>query len=185
MRPAVLPTFCDFTRPTHHLRPTNSRHDLLLSYVLLWLTWKLYVVQDIFSFFFRQLATGLKAGTNGPYYIQYFYLLESLSSVKSVVLVCDLDDAEDLMFEVFRDFFELLRYGSLYFCSVLRSSMHEQTRHGQERGAFHVGNTDCACRRDCNALTTSLGYPYAALHLENGCELQSTCPLRIKLTNLL
>ncbi|KAH0834786.1 hypothetical protein J3R83DRAFT_10387 [Lanmaoa asiatica] len=65
-------------------------------------------LKDIFQFFFRQLSTGLK-GTDAPYYNEYFHLLESLSTVKSVVLVCDLPHADELMTEIFRDFFALVR----------------------------------------------------------------------------
>jgi sister-chromatid-cohesion protein PDS5 len=66
------------------------------------------ISQDMFQFFFRQLATGLK-GTESPYYSEYFYLLESLSTIKSVVLVCDLPQADELMSEIFRTFFDLVR----------------------------------------------------------------------------
>lgn len=65
-------------------------------------------LRDIFQFFFRQLTNGLK-GTEASYYSEYFHLLESLSTVKSVVLVCDLPSAEDLMSEIFRDLFNLVR----------------------------------------------------------------------------
>lgn len=65
-------------------------------------------LRDIFQFFFRQLTTGLK-GSNSPYYNQYFHLLESLSTVKSVVLVCDLHHADELMTEIFRNLFTLVR----------------------------------------------------------------------------
>ncbi|KAJ6486929.1 armadillo-type protein [Mycena sanguinolenta] len=65
-------------------------------------------LRDIFQFFFRQLTNGLK-GADSPYFTEYFHLLESLSTVKSVVLVCDLPSADDLMIEVFRDLFQLVR----------------------------------------------------------------------------
>lgn len=65
-------------------------------------------LRDIFQFFFRQLSAGLK-GADSSYYNEYFHLLESLSTVKSVVLVCDLPNAEDLMVDIFRDFFGLVR----------------------------------------------------------------------------
>ncbi|EJD05552.1 uncharacterized protein FOMMEDRAFT_132048 [Fomitiporia mediterranea MF3/22] len=65
-------------------------------------------LRDIFQFFFRQLSIGLKGSTE-PYYNEYFHLLESLSTVKSVVLVCDLPQAEELMAQIFRDFFGLVR----------------------------------------------------------------------------
>lgn len=65
-------------------------------------------LRDIFQFFFRQLTAGLK-GSDSPYYNEYFHLLESLSTVKSVVLVCDLPNADELMADIFRDFFGLVR----------------------------------------------------------------------------
>ncbi|KAF7975521.1 hypothetical protein HWV62_9337 [Athelia sp. TMB] len=65
-------------------------------------------LRDIFQFFFRQLIAGLK-GADSSYYNEYFHLLESLSTVKSVVLVCDLPHAEELMADIFRDFFGLVR----------------------------------------------------------------------------
>ena len=65
-------------------------------------------LRDIFQFFFRQLSTGLK-GTDSAYYNEYFHLLESLSTVKSVVLVCDLPNSDELMVDIFRDFFGLVR----------------------------------------------------------------------------
>lgn len=65
-------------------------------------------LRDIFQFFFRQLNQGLK-GPDSPYYNEYFHLLESLSTVKSVVLVCDLPNADELMAEMFRTFFAMVR----------------------------------------------------------------------------
>jgi sister chromatid cohesion protein PDS5 len=65
-------------------------------------------LRDIFQFFFRQLNQGLK-GSDAPYYNEYFHLLESLSTVKSVVLVCDLPNADELMAEIFRSFFAMVR----------------------------------------------------------------------------
>ncbi|KAH0581979.1 hypothetical protein H2248_011642 [Termitomyces sp. 'cryptogamus'] len=65
-------------------------------------------LRDIFQFFFRQLTNGLK-GADESYYNEYFHLLESLSTVKSVVLVCDLPNAEELMAEIFRDCFNLVK----------------------------------------------------------------------------
>lgn len=65
-------------------------------------------LRDIFQFFFRQLSQGLK-GPDSPYYSEYFHLLESLSTVKSVVLVCDLPNADELIAEIFRSFFGMVR----------------------------------------------------------------------------
>lgn len=64
-------------------------------------------LRDIFQFFFKQLTTNLKG--SDVYYNQYFHLLESLSTVKSVVLVCDLPTAEELMLTIFRDLFAVVR----------------------------------------------------------------------------
>ncbi|KAI0264684.1 armadillo-type protein [Gloeopeniophorella convolvens] len=88
-------------------------------------------LRDIFQFFFRQLATGLK-GPDSPYYNEYFHLLESLSTVKSVVLVCDLPNAEELMIDVFRDFFALVRHDlakkiELHMADVLVALIDEST----------------------------------------------------------
>ncbi|KAL0069681.1 Sister chromatid cohesion protein pds5 [Marasmius tenuissimus] len=65
-------------------------------------------LRDIFQFFFRQLVAGMKS-QESPYYSEYFHLLESLSTVKSVVLVCDLPNAEELMIDIFKQFFALVR----------------------------------------------------------------------------
>lgn len=65
-------------------------------------------LRDIFQFFFRQLTTGLK-GPDSPYYNEYYHLLESLSTVKSVVLVCDLPNSDELMVEIFRACFGMVR----------------------------------------------------------------------------
>lgn len=66
---------------------------------------------DIFQFFLHQL-TMPQAGLskpNGPQYPEYFYLLESLSNVKSVVLVCDLSNADEMMTDYFKGFLDLAR----------------------------------------------------------------------------
>ncbi|EGO03586.1 hypothetical protein SERLA73DRAFT_46084 [Serpula lacrymans var. lacrymans S7.3] len=66
-------------------------------------------LRDIFQFFFRQLSAGLKGGADSSYYNEYFHLLESLSTVKSVVLVCDLPHSDELMVDIFREIFGLIR----------------------------------------------------------------------------
>lgn len=86
-------------------------------------------LRDIFQFFFRQLSTGLK-GPDSPYYNQYFQLLESLSTVKSVVLICDLPQADDLMTEVFRELFLLVQNNlakniELYIADILVALIDE------------------------------------------------------------
>ena len=65
-------------------------------------------LRDIFQFFFRQLSAGFK-GSDEPYFNEYFHLIESLSTVKSVVLVCDLPSADELLHEIFRDLFTIVK----------------------------------------------------------------------------
>ncbi|KAL8280687.1 hypothetical protein RQP46_007010 [Phenoliferia psychrophenolica] len=57
-------------------------------------------LKDLFQFLFRQL----KHLTNATeaHFSEYFYVIESLSNVKSIVIVCDLDSADDLMADLFR-----------------------------------------------------------------------------------
>lgn len=69
-------------------------------------------LRDIFQFFVRQLKDGLKH-PDSAYHNQYFQLLESLSTVKSAVLVCDLPQGEDLMLEFFTAFFYIVRRGTV------------------------------------------------------------------------
>ncbi|KAJ3365152.1 hypothetical protein HDU91_002300 [Kappamyces sp. JEL0680] len=65
----------------------------------------------LFSCIFKQLSTGL-VDTSNPLYSYYFYLLESTSTIKSVVLLGDLN-ADALVMEAFEDFFDLIKYGVL------------------------------------------------------------------------
>ncbi|KAK9451020.1 armadillo-type protein [Limtongia smithiae] len=68
-------------------------------------------LQAIFEFFVTQLK-GL-TDTESPYFSQYCYLLESLSQVKSIVLVADLPNGEDIMTSLFRMFFDMVKPDSL------------------------------------------------------------------------
>ncbi|KAG8906739.1 hypothetical protein FRB99_006230 [Tulasnella sp. 403] len=93
-------------------------------------------LRDIFQFFIRQLTSGLKS-PDAPYYAEYFYLLESLSSIKSIVLVCDLPQADDLMIEIFREFFDLIRHDmaknvELFMADILVSLIDEAQTLPQE-----------------------------------------------------
>ncbi|THV07080.1 hypothetical protein K435DRAFT_772803 [Dendrothele bispora CBS 962.96] len=89
-------------------------------------------LRDIFQFFFTQLASGFKS-PDCPYYNQYFHLLECLATVKSVVLICDLPNAEEIMTKVFKDFFALIRRASfskkveLFMGDVLAAIIDEST----------------------------------------------------------
>ncbi|TPX56174.1 hypothetical protein PhCBS80983_g04722 [Powellomyces hirtus] len=64
-------------------------------------------LRDIFEFFAKQLQN--LSDKEGPYYNKYFALLDSLSTVKSVVLVADLN-ADDLVIDFFKTFFDLLKF---------------------------------------------------------------------------
>ncbi|KAL1924376.1 uncharacterized protein VTP21DRAFT_7411 [Calcarisporiella thermophila] len=63
-------------------------------------------LKRIFEFFF-EILRDIRNPSN-PNYENQLYLLESLSTVKSVVLIADLDDADQMIVEVFRDFFDIM-----------------------------------------------------------------------------
>ncbi|RKO98820.1 hypothetical protein CXG81DRAFT_6295, partial [Caulochytrium protostelioides] len=59
---------------------------------------------DVFDLFVRQLR--YVGEVQHPLYSYYFMLLESLSTVKSILLVTDLPDADELMTNLFKHFFD-------------------------------------------------------------------------------
>ncbi|KAK4057405.1 Sister chromatid cohesion protein pds5 [Microbotryomycetes sp. JL221] len=63
-------------------------------------------IKDIFEFFIKQMKH--LATPEDPHFSQYFYLIESLSSVKSIVLICDLEGSDELMRDVFKQAFDAL-----------------------------------------------------------------------------
>jgi len=88
-------------------------------------------LRDIFQFFFRQLSAGLK-GPEEPYFNEYFHLLESLATVKSVVLVCDLpsSEADELLHEIFKDLFTIVKRDiskkvEMYMANILAALIDE------------------------------------------------------------
>ncbi|KAJ3163478.1 hypothetical protein HDU86_000057 [Geranomyces michiganensis] len=64
-------------------------------------------LREIFEFFAKQLQN--LSDKDGPYFSKYFALLDSLSTVKSVVIVADLN-ADDLVIAYFKNFFDLLKH---------------------------------------------------------------------------
>lgn len=96
-------------------------------------------LRDIFQFFVVQITQNLKLPTGSarplapskrgansatsdsqqttlntriteiPYYTEYCYLLDNLASIKSVVLICDLPGAEELVTTYFESFVEVVR----------------------------------------------------------------------------
>lgn len=74
---------------------------------------------------------GLK-GQDAPYYQLYHDLLASLSRTKSAVLVCDLPHADELLAEIFRDFFTLASLGlptpiEAYMSDIMAALLDECT----------------------------------------------------------
>jgi sister-chromatid-cohesion protein PDS5 len=92
--------------------------------------------QDIFQFMSTQLVTNLKAAANAvkplqpsrgrsntdtqlplasqritdvPYYTEYYYLLENLATIRSVVLALDVPDADDIVTSFFTGFVDVVR----------------------------------------------------------------------------
>jgi sister chromatid cohesion protein PDS5 len=78
--------------------------DLLIYYF----TYYFYFLsQDIFVFFVRQLQN--IGNKDEPYFDLYFHLLENLARVKIVLLILDLQNYEELLTELFRNFFDIIR----------------------------------------------------------------------------
>lgn len=89
--------------------------------------------QDIFDFLIRQLKH--VGSPSDPHQAEYFYIVDSLASVKSIVLVCDLDAADDLMERVFRMAFDTIS------CVSVRApwSLVSRTRRGGLSGLRPLG----------------------------------------------
>ncbi|KAG0245223.1 hypothetical protein BGW41_002692 [Actinomortierella wolfii] len=64
-------------------------------------------LREIFELFIEQLRN--LSFMTSPYYSMYYYLLESLSAVKSIVLLTELRNAEPLINNLFRDIFDAVR----------------------------------------------------------------------------
>lgn len=63
-------------------------------------------MQDIFQFLTRQLKfVGDPTDAHAP---EYFYTLESLANVKSIVIICDLEQAEEMMTDLFKQSFDVV-----------------------------------------------------------------------------
>ena len=92
--------------------------------------------QDIFQFFSAQLITNLRASpshnralqpsrsktneasqttsnnqliTDVAYYTEYYYLIESLATIKSVILACDVPGGDELVTGFFDGFADIVR----------------------------------------------------------------------------
>ncbi|KAF9349020.1 hypothetical protein BGX26_012632 [Mortierella sp. AD094] len=64
-------------------------------------------LKTIFGLFVNELRN--ISSPKNPYFNMYYYLLESLSVVKSIVLITDLKNADELMVDLFRNIFDDIR----------------------------------------------------------------------------
>lgn len=53
--------------------------------------------------------SSLQRITDVPYYTEYYYILESLSTIKSVVLACDVPGGDDIVTGFFEGFVDIVR----------------------------------------------------------------------------
>lgn len=97
-------------------------------------------LQDIFQFYITQLTLNLKPPSNlirplqpsrtksneasqtqsqpqasqrvteVPYYNEYCYLLDSLATIKSIVLACDVPGGDEIVTDFFSGFIDIVRY---------------------------------------------------------------------------
>ncbi|PLW44610.1 hypothetical protein PCASD_05126 [Puccinia coronata f. sp. avenae] len=65
-------------------------------------------LRDIFQFFFRQLRNLQPGSSQCPNQAHYLHLLESLSTVQSIVLVCDVPQSQELITEIFNVLFKMV-----------------------------------------------------------------------------
>ncbi|GAA6010454.1 hypothetical protein JCM10207_001312 [Rhodosporidiobolus poonsookiae] len=85
-------------------------------------------LKDLFDFLTRLFKYA--GNPSDPHQSEYFYIIDSLGSIKSIVLVCDLDGAEDLAERVFRECFDAISSSSpknveLAFSDILLSLLEE------------------------------------------------------------
>lgn len=97
-------------------------------------------MQDIFQFFHEQIMANFKPLvthslmtarsrtqsanqavhgriTEIPYYQEYCYLLESLATIKSIVLVVDVPTGDQLVVDFFEGFMKIVRYVDAEFAT--------------------------------------------------------------------
>ncbi|GAA5902726.1 hypothetical protein JCM6882_004051 [Rhodosporidiobolus microsporus] len=63
-------------------------------------------LNDLFDFLIRLFR--FVGSPNDPHQAEYFFIVDSLASVKSIVIVCDLDQADELVERVFRESFDTI-----------------------------------------------------------------------------
>ncbi|GAA6036323.1 hypothetical protein JCM8097_001667 [Rhodosporidiobolus ruineniae] len=67
-------------------------------------------LQDLFDFLIRQFR--FVGSPNDPHQAEYFYVVDSLASVKSIVIICDLDAGDELVERVFKESFDTISSNS-------------------------------------------------------------------------
>ncbi|KAI5477658.1 hypothetical protein MNV49_006044 [Pseudohyphozyma bogoriensis] len=85
-------------------------------------------LRDLFQFLIRQLKN-LTTPTES-HYAEYYYALDSLCNVKSIVLICDLDAGDELMIELFKQCFdsvnsEVPKNVQITICDLLTQVLEE------------------------------------------------------------
>ncbi|GAA5968515.1 hypothetical protein JCM11641_007665 [Rhodosporidiobolus odoratus] len=63
-------------------------------------------LKDLFDFLIRQFRH--VGSVNDPHQAEFFFIVDSLASVKSIVLVCDLDAADELVERIFKECFDTI-----------------------------------------------------------------------------
>ncbi|KAG0346698.1 hypothetical protein BG004_001038 [Podila humilis] len=81
-------------------------------------------LKTIFQLFINELRH--IASPDNAYYDQHFYLLESLSAVKSIVLITDLPNADELATDLFRNMFDDIRPQQAKNVHICMSELLEQ-----------------------------------------------------------
>ncbi|WWD07643.1 hypothetical protein V865_005744 [Kwoniella europaea PYCC6329] len=65
-------------------------------------------LRDIFAFFL-QTQTQTQRVTDIPYYTEYYHLIESLATIKSIALICDVPESDTLTEGFFTGFLNIIR----------------------------------------------------------------------------
>ena len=71
-------------------------------------------LRDLFQFFIHLLTQNQKSGVGlacpqGAHFQEYYHLLESLSKVKSILIITELNGAEEMMHDLFKGFLDLIK----------------------------------------------------------------------------
>lgn len=90
-----------------------------------------------------QSGTASQRIADAPYYTEYCLLLESLATIKSIVLACDVPKGDDLMVGYFAGFVQIVRCVT----AIRTSAADVKERHEQKRHSSHGRYSRCSSRR--------------------------------------